>query len=160
MRRQRKKTISANNPFVKAQYKVKELIRKDQIGRETSSISITRYELNSFQTRDVETFVKLYNIKSLNIILKNLPPICRRLFDLILTLLTEGSDTIKLDPEIAKEADIKNTAYYEAIKTLIEYGLIAKATTPLYYINLNFYFKGNRIKFIVDNYGEEHLYSI
>ena len=159
--RQRKPNKSEQdelNPCLSETYKVKSFISRKKIGEESGSNWFEEYELQSLHKRDVEPFIKLYKVEELVIILVSLPPVSVKIFHFILTCLRNESDIVRLDDTSAKECNITKAVFYKGLAELLKTELIFKHLSPCtYWINLNFMFKGNRIKFIKDHYGEDYL---
>lgn len=100
--------------------------------------------------------IKLYRFAELSALLGSLKNKCTyRLLLHIYDNIAENSDTIKLEREVIYEATgLRRTSYYDAIHELLSLQLIAKKSQNVYYINPNYLFKGDRIKFMTKRLGE------
>ena len=119
-----------------------------------SEASLITTKHSSFVER--ERPIKLYRYGELSDLINKLKHrYSHRLLTYIYDTIAENSDTIKLDRELIYQVvGLGRSTYYKAIDELLALQLIAKKSQNVYYINPNFLFKGDRIKFVAKRLGD------
>lgn len=125
------------------------------IDRDTGQVEDVA-EIVSVHRVDNEQFVKVFtsNLKQFF----NLKPTTYRMVQVLLHQLgkTPHRDTVYLNMGVAEnyfteteQRSVSKTAYYNAMRELIEKQFIAESTMPnLYWINPSLFFNGDRVRFV------------
>jgi hypothetical protein len=143
-----------NNPFPIKEGVIKECFKRIE-GGDYELADTTSGEINVFRKAaknkrvlvDTDNYVKIY--KGALPVLKTLNRLSLVTFWYIAFHLKPHKDTIYLDcNSVGEECGFKKTAFYEAIKELLEKNIIArkKGSTIEFFVNINYVFNGSRLK--------------
>jgi hypothetical protein len=143
-----------NNPFPIKEGVIKECFKRIEGGdyelADTSSGEINVFRKAAKNKRvlvDTANYVKIY--KGALSVLMTLNKLSLVTFWYIAVNLKPHQDTIYLDSEVVgSECGFKRTAFYDAIKELVDKNIIArkKGSSVEFFVNTNYVFNGSRLK--------------
>lgn len=142
------------NPFLKpiptrSFTKISKVISEKGDDSSYQSLSIL-----SENTRDISSFIKLFSLKELIPLIESLSKVELRILFYIFLKLRYNSDIITINFRDIKESfDISDSSIYRTVTKFESLNFIKHIKGENYYINLNLFFKGNRIAFIKKKYG-------